>query len=569
MNNPIISVENLSVNFKTEDATTIAIQEISFSIEKGKTLAIVGESGSGKSVSALSILKLLPEKITENKSGKITFYTKENATIDILTASNTQIEKIRGNDIGIIFQEPMTSLNPLMKCGIQVAEVLMLHKKLSKEKAIEETIRLFEEVKLPNPSNIIHRYPHELSGGQKQRVMIAMAICCNPNLLIADEPTTALDVTVQKAILELLKELQIKYNMAILFITHDLNLVKSFADNVLVLFKSKMIEYNSSFEIFNHPKDIYTQSLIACRPSTTERVKYLKTVEEIISKDETHDPESNIISLHSFNDRLTTLQNNAPIFEINHLKIWYPTKTNFFGKPTAFFKAVNDVQLTIHESETMGLVGESGCGKTTIGKAMVKLVDITEGEILYKGKNINDFSKSELNECRRQVQIIFQDPYSSLNPRITIGNAILEPMHVHGIFNPNERKEKVAELLEKVGLLPAHFNRYPHEFSGGQRQRISIARCLAVNPSFIICDESVSALDVSVQAQVLNLLVSLREEFKLSYLFISHDLGVVKHICDHISVMQKGVIVEKNNAEELYAHPNNLYTQALINSHLH
>ena len=569
MNNPIISVENLSVNFKTEDATTIAIQEISFSIEKGKTLAIVGESGSGKSVSALSILKLLPEKITENKSGKITFYTKENATIDILTASNTQIEKIRGNDIGIIFQEPMTSLNPLMKCGIQVAEVLMLHKKLSKEKAIEETIRLFEEVKLPNPSNIIHRYPHELSGGQKQRVMIAMAICCNPNLLIADEPTTALDVTVQKAILELLKELQIKYNMAILFITHDLNLVKSFADNVLVLFKSKMIEYNSSFEIFNRPKDIYTQSLIACRPSTTERVKYLKTVEEIISKDETHDPESNIISLHSFNDRLTTLQNNAPIFEINHLKIWYPTKTNFFGKPTAFFKAVNDVQLTIHESETMGLVGESGCGKTTIGKAMVKLVDITEGEILYKGKNINDFSKSELNEYRRQVQIIFQDPYSSLNPRITIGNAILEPMHVHGIFNPNERKEKVAELLEKVGLLPAHFNRYPHEFSGGQRQRISIARCLAVNPSFIICDESVSALDVSVQAQVLNLLVSLREEFKLSYLFISHDLGVVKHICDHISVMQKGVIVEKNNAEELYAHPNNLYTQALINSHLH
>ena len=568
MNNPIISVENLSVNFKTEDATTIAIQEISFSIEKGKTLAIVGESGSGKSVSALSILKLLPEKITENKSGKITFYTKENATIDILTASNTQIEKIRGNDIGIIFQEPMTSLNPLMKCGIQVAEVLMLHKKLSKEKAIEETIRLFEEVKLPNPSNIIHRYPHELSGGQKQRVMIAMAICCNPNLLIADEPTTALDVTVQKAILELLKELQIKYNMAILFITHDLNLVKSFADNVLVLFKSKMIEYNSSFEIFNHPKDIYTQSLIACRPSTTERVKYLKTVEEIISKDETHDPESNIISLHSFNDRLTTLQNNAPIFEINHLKIWYPTKTNFFGKPTAFFKAVNDVQLTIHESETMGLVGESGCGKTTIGKAMVKLVDITEGEILYKGKNINDFSKSELNEYRRQVQIIFQDPYSSLNPRITIGNAILEPMHVHGIFKPNERKEKVAELLEKVGLLPAHFNRYPHEFSGGQRQRISIARCLAVNPSFIICDESVSALDVSVQAQVLNLLVSLREEFKLSYLFISHDLGVVKHICDHISVMQKGVIVEKNNAEELYAHPNNLYTQALINSHL-
>jgi peptide/nickel transport system ATP-binding protein len=569
VNNTIISVKNLSVNFKTEDTTTIAVQEISFSIEKGKTLAIVGESGSGKSVSALSILQLLPKNITEYRSGKIVFNTKENNSIDIISAPDEQIEKIRGNDIGIIFQEPMTSLNPLMKCGIQVAEVLMLHKKLSKEKALNETIRLFEEVKLPNPTTIINRYPHELSGGQKQRVMIAMAISCNPNLLIADEPTTALDVTVQKSILELLKELQIKYNMAILFITHDLNLVKSFADNVLVLFKSKMIEYNSSFEIFNHPKDIYTQSLIACRPSTTERVKYLKTVEEIISKEEKYTPETNCISIHSFNERMATLQKKVPIFEINQLKIWYPTKKNFFGKPTAFFKAVNDVQLTIHESETMGLVGESGCGKTTIGKAMVKLVDITQGEILYKGKNIHDFSKSELKDYRSQVQIIFQDPYSSLNPRITIGDAIIEPMHVHGIFKPNERKDKAAELLEKVGLLPAHFNRYPHEFSGGQRQRISIARCLAVQPSFIICDESVSALDVSVQAQVLNLLVSLREEFNLSYLFISHDLGVVKHICDHISVMQKGVIVEKNNAEELYAHPNNLYTQALINSHLH
>ena len=569
MNNPIISVENLSVNFKTEESSTIAIQAISFSIERGKTLAIVGESGSGKSVSALSILQLLPKKITEYQSGKIIFNTKENTTIDILNATDAQIEKIRGNDIGIIFQEPMTSLNPLMKCGMQVAEVLMLHKKLSKEKAFEETIRLFEEVKLPNPTTIINRYPHELSGGQKQRVMIAMAISCNPNLLIADEPTTALDVTVQKAILELLKELQIKYNMAILFITHDLNIVKSFADDVLVLFKSKMIEYHSSYGIFNHPKDIYTQSLIACRPSTTERVNYLKTVEEIISKEEKYTQESNSISIESFNERIATLQQNAPIFEINNLNIWYPTKTNFFGKPTAFFKAVNEVKLTIHESETMGLVGESGCGKTTIGKAMVKLVDITAGEILYKGKNINDFSKSELKEYRSKVQIIFQDPYSSLNPRISIGNAILEPMHVHGIFKPNERKEKVAELLEKVGLLPAHFNRYPHEFSGGQRQRISIARCLAVQPSFIICDESVSALDVSVQAQVLNLLVSLREEFKLSYLFISHDLGVVKHICDHVAVMQKGVIVEQNNAEELYAHPSNEYTQTLINSNFH
>lgn len=566
MNNTVISVEKLSVNFKTEDSLTTAIQNISFSIEKGKTLAIVGESGSGKSVSALSILQLLPKKITDYKSGKIVFTTKENKEIDVLKAENSIIEKIRGSEIGIIFQEPMTSLNPLMKCGMQVAEVLMLHKNLSKENAIAEIIRLFEEVKLPNPSTIINRYPHELSGGQKQRVMIAMAISCNPNLLIADEPTTALDVTVQKAILELLKDLQIKYNMAILFITHDLNLVKSFADDVLVLFKSNMVEYNSSFEIINHPKNIYTQSLIACRPATNERVKYLKTVEEIISKEEKYSAESNIISIKSFDERIEKLQHNSPIFEIHNLKIWYPTKTNFFGKTTDYFKAVNDVSLTIHETETMGLVGESGCGKTTIGKAIVKLVDITDGEILYKGKNINNFSKSDLIEYRSKVQIIFQDPYSSLNPRISIGNAILEPMNVHSIFKPNERKEKVEELLQKVGLLPVHFSRYPHEFSGGQRQRISIARCLAVQPSFIICDESVSALDVSVQAQVLNLLVSLREEFNLSYLFISHDLGVVKHICDNISVMQKGLIVEQNNAENLYSNPSNVYTKTLIES---
>ena len=571
MNHPLLDIQNLTVEFNTEDSTVCAIDSISFSIEAGKTVALVGESGSGKSVSALSILKLIPSPPSIIKSGKILFTTKQHKQIDLVTIDNESLQHIRGNEIGIIFQEPMTSLNPLMKCGKQVAESIMKHKQCTYEIAREKTIKLFEDVKLPNPSEIMERYPHELSGGQKQRVMIAMAICCEPNLLIADEPTTALDVTVQKVILDLLKELQQKYGMAILFITHDLNLVKNFADKVAVLYKSKLVEQNIANELFSNPTHPYTKGLLACRPDPTKRVHLLKTVSEILNETEStihskNEVDGNQIDSIHFRNRIIEIQQSIPILQFEHLNVWYPTKHNFLGKVTAWYKAVNNVNLLIHQGETMGLVGESGCGKTTIGKAIVKLTPISSGAILYKGKDIALFNKSDLAEYRKKVQIIFQDPYSSLNPRVSIGNAIKEPMDVHGLHSSYERKEKAIELLTKVDLKPEHYNRYPHEFSGGQRQRICIARALALQPEFIICDESVSALDVSVQAQVLNLLVHLREEFNLSYLFISHDLGVIKHISDHIAVMNKGNIVELNNSEELYKNPQEDYTKKLISS---
>jgi peptide/nickel transport system ATP-binding protein len=567
-NNYILDIKDLTVEFSTDSATTIAVNNCTFQLQQGETLALVGESGSGKSVTALSILQLLPSPPAKLTSGSIIFTTKKGDSIDISKLSHEGLEKIRGNEIGFIFQEPMTSLNPLMPCGKQVAESLMLHKNLSYEEATQKTIELFEDVKLPNPASIIHRFPHELSGGQKQRVMIAMAICCEPNLLIADEPTTALDVTVQKVILELLKELQVKYNMAMLFITHDLSLVKSIADKVVVMYKSNIVEYDTASVIFESPKHAYTKGLIACRPTMDERVKTLRTVSEIMETtiDNFAHDKKNIITHQDFIEKTNKLQTGKAILEINDLHVWYPTKTNFFGKTTDWFKAVQGVNLTIHQGETMGLVGESGCGKSTIGKTIVKLVETTKGHVLYKGKDISTFSKSDLRVYRKEVQIIFQDPYSSLNPRITIGEAIKEPMDIHGLGNANERKEKTFELLTKVNLLPMHFNRYPHEFSGGQRQRICIARALALQPQFIICDESVSALDISVQAQVLNLLVSLRDEFDLSYLFISHDLGVVKHISDRIAVMHKGQIIEINNADDLYNHPTATYTSELIAS---
>jgi len=566
MSTPLLKVNNLSVDFQTEDELVHAIQNISFELNESKTLALVGESGSGKSVSALSIIGLLPSPPAKIISGTIEFCVNQKTSIDLLKCLPTTFETLRGNEIGIIFQEPMTSLNPLMKCGDQVAETILLHQKCSKDEADLKTLKLFEEVKLPTPKDMMNRYPHELSGGQKQRVMIAISICCNPSLLIADEPTTALDVTVQRTILELLKDLQNKRKMAILFITHDLNLVKGFADDVMIMRKSQCIEYGSTNEVFNHPKEAYTKGLLSCRPSHTERVRVLKMVQE--ASDDNFDlPDiQNIIDATTYQKRIEEISSRKPMIELKNLSTWYPTQRNFLGKPVSWYKAVNGVDLTIKEGETLGLVGESGCGKTTIGKTIVQLNKITSGEIFYKGKSIVDFTKSELAEYKKEVQIIFQDPYSSLNPRVQIGDAIVEPMVVHDLYSASLRKEKAIELLEKVGLLPSHFNRYPHEFSGGQRQRICIARALALQPSFIVCDESVSALDISVQAQVLNLLVSLRDEFNLTYLFISHDLGVIKHMSGHIAVMQNGKIVEYGHSELIYKNPNSNYTKTLIES---
>lgn len=562
----LLQVSNLSVRFHSENELVTPVQDISFGIAESETLAIVGESGSGKSVTALSIMQLLASNAQIDAKSAIQFVNKKNEIINLNRIGKDQMEQVRGNEIAIIFQEPMTSLNPLMRCGEQVSEAIRLHLKVNKSIAKQQTMALFEEVKLPNPAQTYSKYPHELSGGQKQRVMIAMAISCHPKLLIADEPTTALDVTVQKSILELLKELQAKYKMAILFITHDLNVVKSFADRVMVMFQSKCVEIGLTQDLFSNPQHPYTHSLIHCRPLDQIRVKYLSTVEEMRTGVATKNQADNIISSQAYLQRIDMLDEGENILELRNLQVWYATEKNFWGKTIAWHKAVAGVNLKIKQGETMGLVGESGCGKTSIGKAIVRLTDISEGQIIYKGKSISDFSKADLQDYRKEVQIIFQDPYSSLNPRITIGKAIKEPMDVHGIEQSKNRKDKVISLLEKVGLQALHYDRYPHEFSGGQRQRISIARALALNAQLIICDESVSALDVSVQAQVLNLLVSLRDEFNFTYLFISHDLNVIKHLCDHVAVMHQGLIVELNNAESLYQFPKEKYTQELISS---
>ena len=557
---PLLQVKDLSIHFETEYGTTIGTENISFNLYKKQTLAIVGESGSGKSISALSVMGLLPMPPAKIASGHALFEQQ-----DLLGLSKDELEKIRGNKIAMIFQEPMTSLNPLKKCGEQVIEAIILHNKLTQTEAKKETISLFKEVRLPNPTALFNKYPHEISGGQKQRVMIAMAISCKPSILIADEPTTALDVSVQRTILDLLKDLQDKYEMGILFITHDLGLVNHFADEVLVMQKGKLIEQGNTKNIFNHPQESYTQGLIHCRPNAEENIKFLPQVEDFVVAGESENEFEKVnITVDDQKARLENLQQAETILETRNLSTWYPMSKNFFGKTTAWFEALNDVSLKIKKGETLGIVGESGCGKTTLGKSIVGLADITKGEILYNRQSISSMDQSSKIDFKKDVQIIFQDPYSSLNPRISIGQAIKEPMDVHKIHSSSERKQRAIELLEKVGMEGAQYNRYPHEFSGGQRQRICIARALAVEPKLIICDESVSALDVSVQAQVLNLLVKLRDEFNLTYLFISHDISVVKHISDRIAVMNKGRIVEYNQASEIYNNPQQNYTQELI-----
>jgi len=470
----------------------------------------------------------------------------------------------------------MTSLNPVFTCGDQVMEAILLHQKVTKAQAKDITLKMFEKVRLPNPQRVIDAYPHQLSGGQKQRVMIAMAMSCNPSILIADEPTTALDVTVQKTILDLMYQLKQEINSSIMFITHDLGVIAEIADRVLVMYKGKIVEQGSVLEIFSDPKHPYTRSLLACRPPLGRRLRKLPTVVDFMREKEDGTIEelstsvaeainAQVVSIGETNERREKLAIQKPILEVKGLKTWFPTKKDWMGKTLDYVKAVDDVSFNVYPGETLGLVGESGCGKTTLGRTLLRLVPPTAGEILFEGKSLIDMSNSEMIEMRKHMQIIFQDPYSSLNPRITVGNAIMEPMSVHGIYsNDKERKEKVIDLLAKVNMKPEQFNRYPHEFSGGQRQRICIARALALNPKFIICDESVSALDVSVQAQVLNLLIQLREEFKFTYIFISHDLSVVKFMSDRMVVMNKGKIEEMGASDEIYNNPQRDYTKNLI-----
>ena len=578
MENILLEFKNLVTEFHTEGTIVKAVNGVSFTLNKGETIGIVGESGSGKSVTSLSAMRLIPSPPGKISGGEIIFHEKDGTATDLLAISEEEIRKFRGNDIAMIFQEPMTSLNPVFTCGDQVMEAIILHQKLNKKDAKALTIKLFKEVQLPTPERIFSTYPHQISGGQKQRVMIAMAMSCQPSVLIADEPTTALDVTVQKTILQLMQNLQKEHDMGIMFITHDLGVIAELADKVVVMYKGNIVEQGSVWDIFTNPKHPYTKGLLACRPPLDKRYTFLPTVSDFMKIDESGEIIDNGISVAEFTKDLAipeservakhkTLYSQEPLMQIKNLKTYFPIRNGFFGGISDHVKAVDNVSFDVYPGETLGLVGESGCGKTTIGRTIIRLEEPTEGEMIYKGRDIAKMNTEELRLFRKDVQIIFQDPYSSLNPRMTIGNAIMEPMQVHGILeNDEQRKKKVEELLTRVSLDPAHFYRYPHEFSGGQRQRIGIARALAVKPKFIICDESVSALDVSVQAQVLNLLNELKEEFGLTYIFISHDLSVVKYMSDRMVVMQAGKIEEMGDADQIYNNPATEYTQKLIDA---
>lgn len=575
---PLLEVKNLVTQFKTDDEFIKAVNDISFTLHKGETIGIVGESGSGKSVTSLSIMQLIPNPPGKITGGEIIYHTKDNKTVDLVKTKKDEMRHYRGNEIAMIFQEPMTSLNPVITCGDQVMEVILLHQKVTKREAREKTIKLFEEVQLPNPELMLDRYPHQISGGQKQRVMIAMAMSCNPNILIADEPTTALDVTVQKTILELMKKLQQEHNMGILFITHDLGVIAELADTVVVMYKGKVVEQGPVLDIFSDPKHPYTKSLLACRPPLDKRLKRLPVVSDFMVRNENGDiveldkkvsdaVNSVIISSEERKKNHVELYQRDKILELKNVKTWFPSEKTLFGKVLSYTKAVDDVSFDVYEGETLGLVGESGCGKTTLGRTILKLTEAIDGQIFYKRQELLRMKEVDFRAHRKDMQIIFQDPYSSLNPRITVGDAIMEPMKIHNIFpTSKQRRDKVHELLKKVGLDEKYFHRYPHEFSGGQRQRICIARALGLSPKFIICDESVSALDVSVQAQVLNLLNELKEEFKFTYIFISHDLSVVKFMSDRMVVMQEGKVEEMGDPDEIYINPKSEYTRKLIDS---
>lgn len=579
MKQKLLEIRDLRINFASDEGEVQAVKGISFDLFRGETLGIVGESGSGKSVTSLSIMRLIPTPPGKIESGSITYYTTDNQPINLLELSEKELQKVRGNDIAMIFQEPMTSLNPVMRCGHQVDEALMLHKKWNRAEAKKETLSLFEKVRLPNPERMYNAYPHELSGGQKQRIMIAMAMSCKPDILIADEPTTALDVTVQKTILELMSDLKTEIDASVLFITHDLGVIAEIADRVLVMYKGEIVEQGIVAEIFKNPQHPYTKGLLACRPPLDFRMKKLPVVSDFMEVIKIENETQIIEKQYSIHDvidkykitnedtqaRLDKLFLQEPLLKVENLKTYFPVKTNWFGKISEYVKAVDDVSFDVFKGETLGLVGESGCGKTTLSRTLLQLTKTTSGHIFYENTDLTMLSNAQMRPLRKDISIIFQDPYSSLNPRMTIGNAIIEPMQVHSLYENNKiRKERVIHLLETVGMEAKHYDRYPHEFSGGQRQRIVIARTLSLNPKFVICDECVSALDVSVQAQVLNLLMELREKLDLTYIFISHDLSVVKLMSDRMMVMNKGKIEEIGIADDIYNNPQTEYTKRLI-----
>ncbi len=580
MSEPILHIKGLRTYFHTEDKVVRAVDlkpENEILIRPGQTLGVVGESGSGKSVTALSVMQLLPPETAVIEGGDISFLGK-----DIVRLPRDEMRRHRGKDIGMIFQEPMTSLNPVFRVGDQVMEPIMLHEKVGREEARERVLQLFREVDIPDPERRIDSYPHEMSGGQKQRVMIAMALSCNPKLLIADEPTTALDVTIQKQILDLLRQLRDERGMAILFITHDLGVIAEIADDVAVMFQGHLVEFGDVLEIFENPKHPYTRSLLACRPTLDTKYRRLPTTStfmdwhindehQLVINEKPVSAEALKRLETTGRDRLTDPEGD-PLLEVDDLKVHFPIRKGVLGRVADYVKAVDGISFNVWPGQTLGLVGESGCGKTTAGRAILRLIENkggvkVEGTVKYEGRNLDDIPRSEFRALRRKMQIIFQDPYSSLNPRMTVADMIAEPMEVHKLYaTKRERTDRVVQLLEEVSLKAEHMNRYPHEFSGGQRQRISIARALALEPSFIVCDESVSALDVSVQAQVLNILKDLQEKLGLTYIFISHDLSVVKFMSDIMAVMKAGKIVEMGDAEDIYANPREDYTRRLIDA---
>ncbi|MBQ6238256.1 MAG: ABC transporter ATP-binding protein [Bacteroidales bacterium] len=568
----ILEVKNLSVSF---DGRTV-VDNVSYALRRGRTLGIVGESGSGKSVSSLAIMGLLPKNATV--SGRIELRTEngelrtengeqETESVDLLSLDERQMQGVRGRRVAMIFQEPMTSLNPVQKCAVQVVEMLRLHEDVSYDEARRRTIELFKEVLLPRPEKIFDSYPFEISGGQKQRVMIAMALICKPDVIIADEPTTALDVTVQKTILELLRDLQRSRNIAVIFITHDLGVIAQIADDIAVMYHGQIVEHGDANDILHHPQHPYTQGLLACRPPMDSRPRHLPTVEEFMRAESGKRKAESEERKTESGKRET--ESGETLLSVRNLDVTYTLEKNIFGKPLKKLKAVDGISFDVYRGETLGLVGESGCGKTTLGRAIMRLVDSSSGSITFDGRRLDTLSQREMRSLRPRIQIIFQDPYSSLNPRMTVGQTIAEPLRVHqrdGRLSQSEIREKVIDLMGRVGLDADWFDRYPHEFSGGQRQRICIARALILNPDLVICDESVSALDVSVQAQVLNLLNELKEQFGYTYIFISHDLSVVHFISDRIMVMQSGRMVELGDADALFSHPAEAYTQTLIDA---
>jgi peptide/nickel transport system ATP-binding protein len=555
----ILDIQELSVRF----GNTQAVNQISLKLPRGKTLGIVGESGSGKSVTALSIMQLLPKgAVTE---GKILFQPGEDkASVNLAGLSENDLTRVRGKSISMIFQEPMTSLNPVFKCGIQVTEAIQHHKNVGFKAARSEVLHLFEQVKLPDPERIFNAFPHQISGGQKQRVMIAMAMSCQPDLIIADEPTTALDVTVQRSILELLCELKESAGLSMIFISHDLGVISEICDEVAVMYRGNLVEEGAVKDVFNHPKHAYSRGLVACRPDPDRQMKRLPTVGDFL---ENRTFDASVTGREEILARRQQLYSQKPLLNAEAISVSYPRRKNWYGKVVDWTNAVDQVSFDIYPGETFGLAGESGCGKTTLGRTIARLAGTFTGNITYNGQQVSQLTEAQFKPFRKEIQVVFQDPYSSLNPRMTIGAAIEEPLEVHQLHgNKESRREKTIELLQTVGLQPEHYQRYPHEFSGGQRQRICLARALAPEPRFLICDEMVSALDVSVQATILNLLKDLQEQFGLTLLFISHDLGVIRQMCDRLMVMKSGRTEATGFPDELYGNPPTDYIRNLIES---